>query len=393
MRYFITTFLLFFALQIFSQGIEFFQGNLNEVFAKAKKENKFVFIDCYTTWCGPCKWLSANVFTNKNVGEFHNTHFINYKLDMEKGEGKDFRTKYSVAAYPTLLYLNPEGQVEHRALGAMDTLAFIKLSTNALDTSNNIGSYIKKYNSGNREPSFLASMAIISNNAGLPFNIEEYFATQTDEQLNSEMNFRIIEMYNPDISSREFKVLIENRSDFYKTVGEYKTENRVRSMLLKTVYQKEKSLDTKNLEPYFIELLKPFNLKDAKELAWKAEMDYNKSRSANWPRYLEIADTLIKIHGDDAFSPDEWLNYCENLIISNSQLPKLVETIEKNVGKGEKAETLYYKYYLIKGWLEYKKGNDYNSWSEQARKEAALKGISDFQFERILKQYFPAKKE
>ncbi|MCF8411653.1 MAG: thioredoxin family protein, partial [Crocinitomicaceae bacterium] len=38
--------------------------------AKAKKEKKLIFIDAYTTWCGPCKWISANIFTNKEVADY-----------------------------------------------------------------------------------------------------------------------------------------------------------------------------------------------------------------------------------------------------------------------------------------------------------------------------------
>ena len=36
-------------------GIQFFNGTFKEALAKAKKENKMVMMDCYTTWCGPCK--------------------------------------------------------------------------------------------------------------------------------------------------------------------------------------------------------------------------------------------------------------------------------------------------------------------------------------------------
>ena len=73
-----------------AQGIKFEEGTLNEVLAKAKVENKLVFIDVYTTWCGPCKQVAAEVFPNKLLGSFYNEIFINYKLDAESPEGKEF---------------------------------------------------------------------------------------------------------------------------------------------------------------------------------------------------------------------------------------------------------------------------------------------------------------
>lgn len=99
------------------EGIRFESGTWKEITAKAKKENKLIFIDCYTSWCGPCKRLSAEIFPLKEVGEVFNENFINYKVDMEKGEGMSLQKKFHVGAFPTLLWVNADGEVIHRALG------------------------------------------------------------------------------------------------------------------------------------------------------------------------------------------------------------------------------------------------------------------------------------
>src|SRR3989304_4987727 len=90
----IFTVLLILPVYAFSQtqesekGIHFEQATFSEILAKAKKENKMVMVDAYTTWCGPCKWMAKNIFPNDTVADFYNKHFINAKFDMEKGEGK-----------------------------------------------------------------------------------------------------------------------------------------------------------------------------------------------------------------------------------------------------------------------------------------------------------------
>jgi thiol-disulfide isomerase/thioredoxin len=81
------------------------------ILAKAKTEKKLVFMDAYASWCGPCKLMEKNVFTDKNVADFYNKNFINVRIDMEKGEGKELAMKYGVRSYPTFLFLNAEGEI------------------------------------------------------------------------------------------------------------------------------------------------------------------------------------------------------------------------------------------------------------------------------------------
>lgn len=89
-------------------GIQFVEENWAKAVAEAKKQKKMIFIDAYTSWCGPCRMLKQNTFTDKAAGEFFNKYFINIALDMEKGDGIAFAQKYQVTAYPTLFIMDPE---------------------------------------------------------------------------------------------------------------------------------------------------------------------------------------------------------------------------------------------------------------------------------------------
>ena len=69
-------------------GIHFMDNpTWQEVLKQAKEQNKMIFMDCYTVWCGPCKVLAKEIFSQKKVGDFFNAHFVNVKYDMEKGDG------------------------------------------------------------------------------------------------------------------------------------------------------------------------------------------------------------------------------------------------------------------------------------------------------------------
>src|SRR5262245_56376781 len=98
-----------------AQGIQFEHGSWQEAVAKAKAEGKFIFLDAYTTWCGPCKTMVAKTFPDSAVGRFFNTHFVNVKMDMERGDGVELSTRYKVWIYPTLLFLDAEGMIQHRS--------------------------------------------------------------------------------------------------------------------------------------------------------------------------------------------------------------------------------------------------------------------------------------
>jgi thiol:disulfide interchange protein len=98
-------------------GIRFFKGSWKAVLNEAQKQNKPVFIDIYTTWCGPCKQMARQAFPDAKVGEKFNANFISYQLDAERGEGVQIARKYTVTAYPTTLFVSPDGALIHRVVG------------------------------------------------------------------------------------------------------------------------------------------------------------------------------------------------------------------------------------------------------------------------------------
>lgn len=98
-------------------GVVFAEGRLDEALAQAAAEGKHVFVDCFTTWCGPCKMLARQTFPNPSVGEYFNPRFVSLQIDMEKGEGVTLASKWGVDAYPTMVILDAAGNVKGRIVG------------------------------------------------------------------------------------------------------------------------------------------------------------------------------------------------------------------------------------------------------------------------------------
>jgi thiol:disulfide interchange protein len=101
-------------------GIIFFKGTWSEALLKAKAEKKYIFLDVYATWCGPCKQLKRKTFKDKEVGQYFNTNFINVSLDGESEEGLLLANKYQVTSYPTLIIVDFNGIKKTKALGFME---------------------------------------------------------------------------------------------------------------------------------------------------------------------------------------------------------------------------------------------------------------------------------
>ena len=112
------------------QGINFSDKSVDELLKQAKKQNKLIFVDMYTVWCGPCKHMAKNIFTQSEAGEYFNENFINLKLDAEK-EGKEFARKYNVTAYPTFFFIIGVGALVYRFMGGRPLDQFIAAGHNA----------------------------------------------------------------------------------------------------------------------------------------------------------------------------------------------------------------------------------------------------------------------
>lgn len=98
-------------------GVQFRTGTLKELTNEATRQNKYLFVDVYAEWCGPCKYMANTIFPQPEAGTYFNKTFVNAKFDAEKGEGLEVANKYQVRAYPTFLILNGEGKEVGRLVG------------------------------------------------------------------------------------------------------------------------------------------------------------------------------------------------------------------------------------------------------------------------------------
>lgn len=122
-----------------TKGIYFHKKSYDKILDMAKEQNKPVFIDFVTVWCAPCLWLEQDVFEQKQVGEYFNKNFISVKIDAEKGEGPDIASMFNVYGYPTLVYLDSQGNVINQHTGMASSSQVMSMAREAVDANNNLG--------------------------------------------------------------------------------------------------------------------------------------------------------------------------------------------------------------------------------------------------------------
>lgn len=165
-----------------AQGIEFFHGTWEEALMKAKAEDRIIFVDAFTTWCGPCKRMAANTFPDPAVGEFFNQHFISMKIDMEKEMGLEFKKKFPVSSYPTLFFIDANQQVIQKAVGARVPADLITLAESIIAKYDKSTKYAKAYEAGDRSYQLVYDYVAALNKVGkssLKIS-NDYLASQTD---------------------------------------------------------------------------------------------------------------------------------------------------------------------------------------------------------------------
>ncbi|SKB39999.1 Thioredoxin-like [Sphingobacterium nematocida] len=227
---------LFIGSTVSGQGIQF-EHNYKDALARAKKEKKAIFVDFYTSWCGPCKQMDADVFSKKNAGDYFNSNFVNLKIQCDdKGEGVELGKQYKIAAYPTLMVMDADGNAMHSMAGGTSIQGLIEFSKVAMDPNRNQLTLIKKFEAGERDHSFLTKyfeMLVKSyQSEKATADFDKYFTSLSKSQKLTKNTYDLMEVVKPAPFSAPFDFLEQNKKEFYKIVGKEQVDKTIANKYL-----------------------------------------------------------------------------------------------------------------------------------------------------------------
>ncbi|MBK8489805.1 MAG: thioredoxin fold domain-containing protein [Saprospirales bacterium] len=330
-----------------AQGIQFNDSSWEAILEKASSEGKIIFMDAYAEWCGPCKMMSKNVFTDGSVGSYFNQHFINVKMDMEHGEGVALAQKYEVRAYPTLLFIDGDGELVHRAVGYHASDAFLDLGAVAQDESQNMGGMDRRYEKGDRSPDFLFQYAMTKADAMDP-SYQEVVGAYMDSQLDwgTDKTREFIFRFAEEVDSPLFAYILDNRSDFETQFGEEQVAGRVMNAVGSLLYEQEN--EAENMERAS-EIFQQFDSENAERMNLEFQMYFYLVRQMT-DEYAKTAVDLYTKYPPEGWQPlneaawsfYETVDNEEYLKVALGWAEKSVK-MEKNYYNTDTVAALYYK--------------------------------------------------
>lgn len=375
---------LFIGILAWAQGIKFEDGNFASILAKAKKENKLIFVDAYASWCGPCKLMVKNIFPLQSVGDYYNSHFINAKIDMEKGEGIDLAKKYNVKAFPTYLFIDGSGEAVHRTLGYVEEKDFIQFAKDAEDPTRRLTSLKQQFEKGEKNPEFLKNLA------GLTIYNDPEFAGKVLNRYfeqKATLDQEDIQMLLSGVQTTEsplYKIFQEKKADILKFLPEDRYGNVDKNIKLNTVAKKAYNTDTKTWnDSYFMTETQKFLSKEEADKILKRMKANRALKNKDIPTYEKLIMELYQDYsaaGSDELNSLAW-NFFEN-VDNKASLEKAVVWAQESVKKDQNyanTDTLANLYNKI--------GDKKNAkmWAEKAIELAKSKGEDFSDTEKLLK--------
>lgn len=219
--------------QVFGQGIVFFEGDYQAALAKAKQENKMLFVDFYADWCGPCKKMAKEVFTQKAVGDYFNEKFVSIQVDAENVANRAIVKQYKVKSYPTLAFFSGDGKMLLQNVGALDVEALLKSGKIATGEAMGFEEVYNKFKSSKGDlklmqqvlvdaPSFVSTLESNTEREKWIVRVEkifeEYIAKKMGPELINADDYRIImSFHQPEkAGDKLMEFMNENMAEYLK---------------------------------------------------------------------------------------------------------------------------------------------------------------------------------
>ncbi len=248
--------LILLTLSVLGQGIQF-ENNMtwDQVLKKAESEKKLIFIDAYATWCGPCKLMDSAVFILPEIGNVFNREFINVKVQIDKTKGDSqhvinwyddalsIEKKYSIDAFPTYLFLSPQGELINRVVGARSASQLAKEAQLALNPDRIYSELLSSFQSNTLAKEDFPELAYLAvkleQNEVAGKVADEYIKGMNIHERFIPENLKFIATFTTTTNSIGFRFLLENEMRINKILKSRILRDFVQSRVDQIIYKQQ----------------------------------------------------------------------------------------------------------------------------------------------------------
>ncbi|WP_316814263.1 DUF255 domain-containing protein [Pedobacter heparinus] len=303
-------------------GVNFIKNlNWEAIKTKASIENKFIFVDCFATWCGPCKAMDKNVFSKERTAGFMNKEFISVKVQMDVTADDDELTKnwrkdavniqnsFKVTAYPTYLIFSPKGQIIYRFSGATASIdEFINIVTRAIN-SNFYHKTMEEFEKWKTDPLKVNQMAYMAKEYGDTIGkdkLSNWYIKSMDSVFTSE-NIKFLREFTDDSKDFGFKLFLEHPEKVAKFFYPTAMKKLVTDIILNENVDFLNAMNQNGFKPDWNRIYKDISAKKYPEnislrAVARGKMKYYKKQNDSLSyikAYLAYAEQFLKKENDE----------------------------------------------------------------------------------------------
>lgn len=299
----------------------------DQIKQKAKQENKYIFVDCYATWCVPCKLMDRDVYSNWRIGLEMNDKFISLKVQMDTTVNDNATTKnwyqdaskigndYEIEGFPTYLFFTPDGKLVHKELGYKNVREFDRLTKLARDPQKPLFYRLYKDYKENKTKSYesLGELAIftkklIGDNHLATEMAKDYKRNVLDkltpEMVTTQENFQFILNFTDLINTKDnfFLLGYNEPSKVIPLLNGYPlslivNETIIREEIDNKILKDGKAIAKKpNWESIRNAIEKKYKKIDGKKLVLNYKIQYYRTKFVDWILYAKYYDEKIKLN-------------------------------------------------------------------------------------------------
>ena len=331
----------FLATQVYAQELAFkvleSQNDWLEAKKQASETGKFLFLDIYAVWCGPCKLMDTEVYSDSAVGDYYNSKFINLKVDGESEFGRVLASKYQLKGYPSLYFISNEGELISVLVGFMESAAFIEAGRIIVESGekylelNSI--YKKNLLTDGQTFEFMELLAKFGNNDELAVLAEKKIKSFSEADILNTANKTIVTAIITDIESFPVNLIMKNATALKTSWGQEDFSQYLSSVFDMTMQKAVGTNDSLLMERIASELV-PVYMMDNPDRIPEAKLTTRKiyfSGTKDWANYIKTIENYYSDYekANIRFLYSEAYYIVENQINSPEILNKSQEWVEK----------------------------------------------------------------
>lgn len=305
---FLYLFFLFIFIQTTSAQNQFVPDDVpyNTALNNAKAQEKPVFLMLYADWCPHCNLMKKEVFSDPAVIDFLKKNYVCVWKNIEKEEGTTLKNKFNTKSLPSFLFIDPANETLLYALkGELKKEVFMMEVNNALNPKLQLPYLEKEFLT---DPSnvgkffnYLNTLKKGKDRTELSIPTHIYLNTQSDAQLISETNWRVIANGVTDIKSREFQYVLNHNEEFAAVASQSRIDRKIENIVTESLRPYVDNLDTTNYYKQR-EIAKSIRLQKVDSLVFKFDLTLAE-RTEKWQFYKKVTlENTQKLVWNDASS-------------------------------------------------------------------------------------------